>query len=103
MELFRDQSKWSQETFGSDSERGPLGAIRHLAKEAVECEKAVGTPHLQEELADVLILFLDASRRAGYRPLEIVVSAIAKMEKNKQRTWPKPVDDMPVEHDRSKD
>ncbi len=85
-DLVRDQSEWSQATFGSDSERGPMGALKHLEKEARECQEAVGTPELREELADCLLLLLDASRRAGIKPMQLVEAAQAKMVKNKQRT-----------------
>ena len=97
-DLIRDQADWSQATFGSDSERGPMGALKHLEKEARECQEAVGTPELREELADCLLLLLDASRRAGIKPTQLVEAAQAKMVKNKERTWPKPTSDEPVEH-----
>lgn len=98
-ELVVDQSKWSQETFGTDAERGPMGALRHLEKEAVEAQEAVGTPKLQEELADCFLLLLDANRRAGFRPWDLMKAAHAKMIINKTRTWPKPTDsETPVEH-----
>lgn len=97
-DLVVDQAKWSQATFGTDSERGPLGALKHLEKEARECQEAVGTPELTEELADCLLLLLDASRRAGVKPMELVVAAQEKMVKNKARTWPNPTSDEPVEH-----
>ena len=89
-DLVADQSKWSQATFGSDSERGPMGPLKHLEKEARECQEAVGTPELREELAKCLLLLLDASRRAGIKPTQLVEAAQAKMVKNKQRTWPSP-------------
>ena len=50
------------------------------------------------ELADCLILLLDASRRAGVKPLPLIKAAQAKMKVNKARAWPKPVSDEPVEH-----
>ncbi len=34
--LWNELSKWSQETFGSDAERGPIGPLRHLKLEADE-------------------------------------------------------------------
>jgi NTP pyrophosphatase (non-canonical NTP hydrolase) len=98
VDLVRDQSRWSQATFGSDQERGPMGALKHLEKEARECQEAVGTPELREELADCFLLLLDASRRAGIKPTQLVEAAQEKMAKNKLRTWPKPTPDQPVEH-----
>lgn len=96
--LASTQSEWSQATFGKDSERGPLGALRHLEKEAREAQ---ANPTDPMEYADCFLLILDAARRAGIKPMELMRYALAKMEINKSRQWPKPVDDQPVEHIRS--
>jgi hypothetical protein len=93
--LAQDQSEWSQATFGTDQERGPLGALRHLEKEAVETQAA---PDDIEEYADCFLLILDAARRAGISPLQLIEAAQRKMVINRQRTWPRPIDDQPVEH-----
>lgn len=93
--LAQDQSDWSQATFGTDQERGPLGALRHLEKEARETQAA---PDDVEEYADCFLLILDAARRAGISPRQLVEAAQRKMVINRQRTWPRPVDDQPVEH-----
>ena len=95
-DLVIDQAKWSQETFGSDTERGPMGALKHLEKEARECQEAVGTSEIKEELADCFLLLIDASRRSGIKPMQLVEAAQQKMIKNKQRNWPKPTSDEPV-------
>lgn len=112
VELSAVQGEWSQETFGPDSERGPLGALRHLEKEAREAQQAWsdyvdrslkadaadGTGlgpfpptkgDVLKELADVLILLLDARRRAGFTVLDVIKAAQSKMIENKARTWPK--------------
>lgn len=88
-------SSWSQFTFGTDAERGPIGPLKHLAKEAME---AANDPSDRAEYADCLILILDASRRAGITPQELVSAALEKMQVNRSRSWPKPVNDEPVEH-----
>ncbi len=93
--LSRDQADWSQATFGTDQERGPLGALRHLEQEALEAQAA---PADSEEYADCFLLILDAARRAGISPLQLIEAAQRKMVINRQRTWPRPVDDQPVEH-----
>ena len=93
--LAKDQSDWSQATFGTDQERGPLGALRHLEKEARETQAA---PDDIEEYADCFLLILDAARRAGISPLQLIEAAQGKMVINRQRSWPRPVDDQPVEH-----
>lgn len=98
VDLIADQAQWSQETFGSDTERSPMGALKHLEKEARECQEAIGTPEIKEELADCFLLLIDASRRSGIKPMQLVEAAQQKMIKNRQRSWPKPTSDEPVEH-----
>ena len=97
--LCKDQAEWSQKTFGSDQERGPIGPLKHLEKEAREAQE---NPRDYEEYADCLLLILDAARRAGLDASNLVAAARLKMNKNKARTWPKPVNDEPVEHVRGK-
>lgn len=122
-DLAEDQAEWSQATFGTDADRGPLGALRHLEKEAREAQAVtinecrdngradnqldVKTPprfgHLtpmESELADCLLLVLDAARRSGLPPAALLHAAKLKMAVNRGRTWPKPTGDEPVEHDR---
>lgn len=89
--LARDQRAWSEATFGS---RGPEGPLRHLK---LECDEAIATP-TPDEFADLLILLLDASWRAGLTPRRLVDAARAKMAVNRERKWPAPSQDQPVEH-----
>lgn len=101
--LAADQSEWSQKTFGSDDARGPVGALCHLEREAVEAIAAWnGRPFdaaaFREELADCLLLLLDAARRGGTQPADLIRAAAEKMVKNKARTWPKTTGDVPTEH-----
>lgn len=110
--LAEDQSQWSQATFGTDAERGPIGALKHLGKEAKEAEDAAetlklvagceeeeqGRRILLTELADCLLLLNDATRRAGFSLLELIRAAQAKMAVNRTRTYPKPTSDVPSEH-----
>ena len=96
--LANDQRKWSERTFGSDQERGPLGALKHLEKEAREAQQAVGTPEIRMELADCFLLLIDASRRAGVDMEDLIDAAREKHAINRMRKWPKPMDDEPVEH-----
>lgn len=93
--LAEDQAAWSQAVFGCDSQRGPIGPLKHLEKEAVEAQE---NPEDEFEYADCLLLVLDAARRAGFSPLSLVKTARDKMVINKQRSWPTPKDDSPVEH-----
>jgi len=93
--LIADQAAWSQETFGSDKDRGPIGALKHLLKEAQEC---INNPSDKKERADVFLLLLDAHRRSGWSFGDLVDTSIAKMVETKKRQWPKPTSDEPVEH-----
>ncbi|HEX8913394.1 MAG TPA: dATP/dGTP pyrophosphohydrolase domain-containing protein [Humisphaera sp.] len=94
--LWARQAEWSQETFGTDAERGPAGALKHLAREAGE---ALRSPTDKAEYADCLLLVLDAARRAGLAAGELLDAAAVKLEVNRQREWPPPAaGDEPVEH-----
>ncbi len=90
-----EQAEWSQATFGSDQQRGPTGALLHLEKEARE---ALEAPDDVTEFADCLLLILDASRRAGFDTAYLLEETYAKLQICKQRKWPKPDGDSPVEH-----
>lgn len=121
-QFWDEQAEWSEKTFGSSTERGPLGPLKHLEKEAKEAQAEanmllgfieakqqentkdydtdirVGTASLKEEIADCLFLTIDAARRSGMTPEDLLSVAFAKLEKNKKRTWQKPTTDGPVEH-----
>lgn len=99
-ELWYSQSEWSQQTFGSDSERGPIGALKHLEMEAKEAYEAysIASGNYHEELADCFLLLMDACRRSGLSIFGLVSIARAKHETNKKRKWQKPTGDNPVKH-----
>ncbi len=97
--------------------RGPCGAICHLEREAREAWDAAmkllaaqinpgeqdvpaAKEMFAEEMADCLLLVLDASRRGGVKVMQLIEAAQAKMKKNKARQWPAPHPDgvTPVEH-----
>jgi hypothetical protein len=94
--FWKEHAVWSQETFGADHERGPIGALKHLAKEALEAQ---AKPHDIEEYADCLFLTFDAARRAGLSLNGLIDTAFVKLEKNRKRIWAKPTNsDEPIEH-----
>ena len=103
--LIREHARWSQETFGHDDLRGPIGPLSHLEKEIHEIKDAVAEDFSEEkvglEFADAFLLFLDASRRAGYSFEDIMNYSHRKMRINKHRKWPTPTSDAPVEHIRN--
>lgn len=93
-------SEWSQATFGTDQERGPVGSLKHLAKEVQE---VLADPTDIIEFADLLFLVFDSTRRAGFTPEQLIEAANAKLAVNKSRQWQKPTSDEPVEHVRATD
>jgi hypothetical protein len=108
------QSRWSQETFGSDQERGPRGPILHLVKEVKEVLDALNevSGHaydsgykfpVQMELVDCFFLVTDAARRSGLTYEDFMNLVFKKLEINKKRNWGggKYNPNMPVEHDRT--
>lgn len=97
-DFFDLQAEWSQATFGKDSERGPTGALKHLGKEVKEALEATTPEERNKEIVDCLFLVFDAARRAGFTYGSLAKAAKEKLEVNKQRTWPTPISDEPVEH-----
>jgi len=103
-EFMNAQQSWSEKTFGPPEHRGPIGPLKHLAKEAVEASESVGTEHALEELADCLFLLCDATWRSGFWVNDLLKAAYEKLDKNKERTWPdwRTADaNAPIEHVRS--
>jgi hypothetical protein len=98
-DFWRQQGEWSQATFGPDIERGPIGPLKHLAKEVQEC---LADPWNMEEKIDCLFLVIDAARRSGASYQQFMDAAFAKLEVNKAREWQQSKGDSePVEHVRS--
>lgn len=96
-----DLSGWSQQTFGTDAVRGPAGPLKHLLKEAQEALTAPDRQSLREEIVDCQFLVFDAARREGMTVEELFLGCFRKLEKNRQRSWPMPSTDEPVEHIRA--
>lgn len=80
-------SLWSQQTFGSDEDRGPDGALAHLAREV---EEVRAEPADLIEYADCYILLTDALRRAGFEYEDLLSAVEAKLAINRLREWSKP-------------
>lgn len=116
-DLVVDHAKWSQATFGLDSERGPIGPLKHLEKEAKEAYEAYsqwigficGTEYedkakekYETELADCFLLLLDAMRRSGVKFGKLIELATVKLQVCKARHYPRPEagNNDAVEHDR---
>lgn len=95
--FWSEQGEWSQATFGTDAERGPIGPLKHLAKEVAE---ALADTSDREEYVDCFFLAIDAARRSGLfaSPNHFLVAAFAKLKKNKQRKWGANTPDGAVEH-----
>lgn len=88
----RKHAEWSQATFGNV---GPVGPLKHLAKEAME---AAAEPDDLSEWADMQFLLWDAQRRAGITDEQITQAMIEKLAVNKQREWPEPKEGEPRLH-----
>lgn len=96
-----DQREFSRTTYGPGSRVD--GVIDHIRKELTEIE---AHPDDLFEWADLLILAFDGAWRAGYEPNDILRAYHAKMQINKDRTWPDWRTAEPgkaIEHDRSRD
>lgn len=97
-EYLREQSEFSLKTFGPSCRT--RGIIQHIQKELDEINL---DPHDLSEWIDVIILALDGYWRHGGNPRHIMTHLIAKLEKNKARTWPdfrSLSEDVAIEHDR---
>ena len=94
-EFWQAQAQWSHKVFGPSSVRGPLGPLKHLAKEALEAQ---ANPADLEEYADCLFLVIDSCWRAGFTFDELLEACWRKLEKNKARVWSVGSPDEPVEH-----
>lgn len=79
------QRKWSIETFGPASHRGPLGPLAHIRKELDEIEE---NPTDLMEWVDVIILAFDGAWRAGHEPTDVITAIKAKQIINEARDWP---------------
>ncbi|EHJ1672685.1 DUF550 domain-containing protein [Salmonella enterica] len=91
-QIRREHAEWSDKTFG---DVGPVGALKHLSKEALE---AAAEPDDLSEWADMQFLLWDAQRRAGISDGEITAAMIEKLAVNKKREWPEPKDGEPRLH-----
>lgn len=99
--LFDEVTAWAVDTFGPKESRGPLGTLAHLKEEADEAADEWKTglvPLAHTELADCLILIIDAAHRMGLSADGLVRAAAAKMRVNRTRVYPKPVGDEVSRH-----
>lgn len=114
-EEIRRQHSWARLTFGPTQRvRGIIAHIRKELDELIEAHEArlkartadgparsAAQAAELEEWADLLILVLDGSGRAGFEPEMLIAAYRAKLEVNRSRTWPdwrKTDPELPVEH-----
>jgi len=101
---------WSIGNFGTNSERGGTGPLRHMIKEAQEVidviemgGEDIDYDALAEEMGDIMFLFLDTMYRTKL-PCEMLVSAMEqKMPILELRNYPKTADGVPSEHVKGED
>jgi hypothetical protein len=118
--LWRDVGAWSNATFGDETERGPVGPLKHLAKEVLvellgfnehrvnlfmayeeswaKLNGVTVDPCNLTEHADVQILAMDAARRAGHTAYDLLGAVRDKHAVNVTRTYPRPTGDEISEH-----
>jgi hypothetical protein len=96
-QFWKELSKWSQDTFGSDGWRGPTGPLQHLAKEVQE---TLQDPVDIIEYADMLFLVFDACRRAGFDYPDLEKAVWHKLNLNRKRSWSPPSQEGISEHHR---
>lgn len=99
-DIYASHAAWSRKTFGADREFGPVGPLKHLIKEA---EEALQNPSDLHELADCMLLVMDASLRAGHDLNTFIRAMIEKREILKQRDYPKVADGQPSFHTKEAD
>ncbi|WP_052245139.1 dATP/dGTP pyrophosphohydrolase domain-containing protein [Halocynthiibacter namhaensis] len=92
-DIYTAHAEWSEKTFGSD--RGPLGPLKHLIKEAEEAAECPEDPH---EFADCIFLVFDAARRAGHDYDALAQAMLEKLEILKRRQYQKVADGEPSFH-----
>lgn len=84
--VWQREQEFSDRAFGTPSERGSLGPLKHLAKEAQE---ALDNPSDVTEYADCLMLVIDAARRQGFTKEQLLAAVLAKIATCEQREWPR--------------
>ena len=95
----REAREFSARTFGPG--RRTLGVTKHIEKEIAEVR---AKPDDLTEWVDLIMLAADGYWRHGGQPENLLADMMAKLAKNKARTWPAPTSvDEPIEHDRSHD
>lgn len=98
LDFWKKQAAWSRATFGEDHERGPIGPLKHLEKEAREAYEETDIEKQKMEIVDCLFLVFDAARRSGMGLDGLLHRAFVKLEINQNREWSRPTSDEPVEH-----
>jgi hypothetical protein len=94
-DIYAAHAAWSRKTFGEDHERGPVGPLKHLIKEAEEAMENPSDPH---EFADCMFLTMDAARRAGHDVNALLLAMVEKLEILNARTYRKVEDGQPSFH-----
>jgi hypothetical protein len=119
--------EWQERQFGTAQDRGPLGPLRHLRKEAEEAaNQAIASksppgeslrPYLQPEevlegsqfwepvtrlrgeIADCLFMLIESAWRSNLTIDDLMLLCWQKLTENKERKWPPPTAEEPVEHE----
>lgn len=100
-DFWREQAAWSNATFGTEQERGPIGALKHLKLEVNEALEAETEEERRKEIVDCQFLVQDAARRSGMSMRQFFTMCLEKLEINKKRKYPKPTSDEPSLHEKT--
>jgi hypothetical protein len=95
MSVYRSHRKWSDSTFGSRNEKGPIGPLKHLKD---ECDEAIENPDDISEFADLQFLLWDAASRAGHDIVDLTEACEDKLRVLVTRKYPKVPDGEPSFH-----
>ena len=93
--IYQAHRRWSDATFGTRAEKGPIGSLKHMH---VEVDEAIADPKDALEFADLQFLLWDAAYRAGHSRLDIEKACEAKLKILLQRTYEKVPDGEPSFH-----
>lgn len=113
-EYIQRHIQWSVETFGEGEHLE--GLLKHIEKECNEVRNEVdnasanfiseeeANKNILNELADIVILTVDAMWRQGFTPEQIAYALLEKQKINMRRKWTKITDpSQPTEHIREKE
>jgi hypothetical protein len=93
--VYQRHRQWSDETFGTRDQKGPIGPLKHLKD---ECDEAMENPNDISEFVDLQFLVWDSAYRAGHDLRALTDGCEQKMPILLARKYPQVPDGMPSFH-----